>query len=65
MDGTPALPHTPRPPRQFRDCSECKRADAMKLQNVARTNPVNIPLLYVCQHCGTMFTIPPPEPVTE
>lgn len=55
----------PRSPRPLRDCSECKTSDGMKLQNVAGTNPVNIPLLYICQHCGTMFTIPPPEPVTE
>lgn len=39
--------------------------DGMKLQNVARTNPVNIPLLYICQRCGTMLTIPPPLPVTQ
>ena len=25
----------------------------MRLQNIARTPPVNIPLLYVCQKCGT------------
>jgi hypothetical protein len=37
----------------------------MKLQNVARTPPVNIPLLYICQQCGTLLTIPPPLPVTE
>jgi hypothetical protein len=37
----------------------------MKLQNVARTHPVNIPLLYVCKQCGTLLTIPPPLPVTE
>ena len=59
------MPLPMRSPRESRDCSECKRADGMKLQNVGRTNPVNIPLLYICQHCGTMFTIPPPEPVTE
>jgi hypothetical protein len=32
----------------------------MQLQNVARTPPTNIPLLYVCQKCGTTLTIPPP-----
>jgi hypothetical protein len=32
----------------------------MRLQNVAHTAPVNIPLLYVCQHCGAQLTIPPP-----
>ena len=52
-------------PETSRDCPECKTPEGMKLQNIARTNPVNIPLLYICQHCGTMFTIPPPEPVTQ
>jgi len=32
----------------------------MRLQNVARTPPTNIPLLYVCTVCGTTLTIPPP-----
>ncbi len=32
----------------------------MRLQNAARTAPVAIPLLYICQKCGTMVTIPPP-----
>ena len=59
------MPLSQRGPKQTRDCPECKVGDGMKLQNVARTNPINIPLLYICQHCGTMFTIPPPEPVTE
>jgi len=31
----------------------------MTLMNVARTQPTNIPLLYVCQACGAMLTIPP------
>jgi hypothetical protein len=58
------LPSTPA--RSSRDCLECQRSEGMKLQNVARTDPVNIPLLYICQHCGTMLTIPPPRPpVTE
>jgi hypothetical protein len=30
------------------------------LQNVSTTIPTNVPLLYVCQHCGMLFTIPPP-----
>ena len=59
------MPHPTRPPSPTRDCPECQAAEGMKLQNVARTNPVNIPLLYVCQHCGTLMTIPPPLPVTE
>jgi hypothetical protein len=33
----------------------------MKLQNVAHTAPVSIPLLYVCERCGTTLTIPPPR----
>jgi hypothetical protein len=32
----------------------------MKLQNVAGTAPVNIPLLYICDRCGVLLTIPPP-----
>jgi hypothetical protein len=31
----------------------------MVLMNVARTQPTNIPLLYVCKTCGAMLTIPP------
>jgi len=31
----------------------------MVLTNVARTQPTNIPLLYVCKTCGAMLTIPP------
>jgi hypothetical protein len=38
----------------------------MKLQNVARTQPTNIPLLYVCGACGCTLTIPPPvNPLIE
>ena len=59
------MPLPMRPPRASRDCPECQTAEGMKLQNVARTNPVNIPLLYICQRCGTLLTIPPPLPVTE
>ena len=32
----------------------------MKLQNALGTPPINIPLLYVCEACGAMLTIPPP-----
>jgi hypothetical protein len=64
MEPISAMP-LQRRPKEFLDCSECQTTDGMKLQNVARTNPVNIPLLYVCQRCGTMLTIPPPLPVTE
>ena len=32
----------------------------MQLQNSARSAPINIPLLYVCQRCGATLTIPPP-----
>jgi hypothetical protein len=32
----------------------------MKLHNVARTQPVNIPLLYVCERCAAQLTVPPP-----
>jgi hypothetical protein len=31
----------------------------MILMNVARTEPTNIRLLYVCSVCGAMLTIPP------
>lgn len=65
MEGNSSMLLGLRSPSQSRDCSECNTSEGMKLQNVARTNPVNIPLLYICQHCGTMFTIPPPEPVTQ
>ena len=54
-----------QPPSPTRDCPECQSAQGMKLQNVAGTPPVNIPLLYICKHCGTLLTIPPPLPVTE
>jgi hypothetical protein len=52
-------------PHSARDCPECQAVEGMKLQNVARTAPVNIPLLYICHTCGTMLTIPPPYFVTE
>jgi hypothetical protein len=37
----------------------------MELQNTARTQPINIPLLYTCVQCGTTLTIPPAQsPIT-
>lgn len=53
----------PAIPTQTRDCSDC--GGAMKLQNVVGTVPRNIPLLYVCQKCGAMLTIPPPRSPLE
>jgi hypothetical protein len=47
-------------PPVVRDCLECGKKDAMKLQNVAGTAPVNIPLLYICDQCGVLLTVPPP-----
>ena len=35
----------------------------MVLQNITKTITTAVPLLYVCQHCGTLFTIPPPPPM--
>jgi len=32
----------------------------MKLQNVAPTALGAIPLLYICDRCGALLTIPPP-----
>jgi hypothetical protein len=46
-------------PRAARECTECGLPDGMKLTNVSRTQPTNIPLLYVCSKCGVMLTIPP------
>jgi hypothetical protein len=34
----------------------------MKLKNVVHREPINIPLLYVCEDCGTTLTVPPREP---
>jgi hypothetical protein len=36
-------------------------AEGMALKNVARTRPINIPLLYVCTQCGCTLTIPPAQ----
>ena len=52
------VPDRDRPPA-IRDCIECGASDGMALMNVARTQPTNIPLLYVCNKCGAMLTIPP------
>jgi hypothetical protein len=40
-------------PPGVRDCLDCGEKDGMKLHNVAHTAPINIPLLYICQRCGT------------
>ncbi len=53
-----AVPDRDRPPAA-RDCIECGTPEGMTLMNVARTQPTNIPLLYVCKKCGAMLTIPP------
>jgi DNA-directed RNA polymerase subunit RPC12/RpoP len=50
-------------PSSTRDCLDCGAKDGMKLQNVAHTAPISIPLLYVCQRCGTQLTVPP-APIT-
>ena len=46
-------------PKSARDCVDCGQQDGMVLMNVSRTEPTNIPLLYVCHKCGAMLTIPP------
>jgi len=46
-------------PSASRDCIDCGHPDGMRLTNVARTQPTNIPLLYACSKCGAMLTIPP------
>ena len=55
-----AVPDRHRPP-VVRDCPECGLAEGMALKNVARTRPINIPLLYVCTQCGCTLTIPPAQ----
>lgn len=52
------MPDRDRPPAA-RDCIECGATEGMVLANVSRTHPTNIPLLYVCEKCGAMLTIPP------
>jgi hypothetical protein len=47
-------------PPASRDCLDCGSRHGMKLHNVARTQPVNIPLLYVCERCAAQLTVPPP-----
>jgi hypothetical protein len=54
------MPDRDRPPTE-RDCLDCGAALGMRLQNAFGTTPANIPLLYVCRHCGAMLTIPPPK----
>ena len=51
----------PIAPPARRDCSECGVKNGMELQgNVSSAQPLAIPLLYMCEHCGTDLTIPPP-----
>ena len=58
------MPYSGRPPL-LRDCLECGAHNGMELQNTARTQPLNIPLLYLCSACGCTLTIPPPQsPIT-
>jgi hypothetical protein len=52
------MPYRDRPAIE-RDCLDCGRPLGMKLQNVVGTQPTNIPLLYVCDACGCLLTIPP------
>jgi hypothetical protein len=52
------VPYSGRPPLA-RDCVECGAHDGMELQNTARTQPINIPLLYTCRECGCTLTVPP------
>ena len=54
------MPNSLNRPKPARDCPECQAFEGMKLQNVARSAPTNIPLLYICARCGTTLTIPPP-----
>ena len=42
-------------PPPSRDCLECRKPDGMKLQNSAVFTAH-----YICVHCGTALTIPPP-----
>lgn len=58
------MPFSSRPP-VLRDCVECGAPGGMRLQNTARTEPINIPLLYACTACGCTITVPPAQsPVT-
>jgi len=52
-------------PPPLRDCLACGQKDGLKLHNIAAAPPVNIPLLYICGHCGAQLTIPPPQPPIE
>ena len=49
-------------PQAERDCIDCGKRSGMKLKNVVHREPINIPLLYVCEDCGTTLTVPPREP---
>jgi len=44
-----------------RDCLDCGVKEAMRLQNVVPAPSESVPALYICDHCGTQLTIPPPE----
>jgi hypothetical protein len=46
-------------PDPERDCLDCGTKGGMRLQNVAATAPVAIPLLYICERCHAQLTIPP------
>jgi hypothetical protein len=48
------------PPPVLRDCLECGKQNGMKLQNITASAPAAIPLFYVCERCGSQFTVPPP-----
>jgi len=49
-------------PSAERDCIDCGKKGGMKLQNVVQRQPINIPLLYVCEECATTLTVPPRDP---
>lgn len=57
------VPTIPPPPDLRRDCPECQAPEGMELQNVTHTAPINIPLLYICESCGSTLTIPPQLPI--
>jgi hypothetical protein len=47
------------PPPVLRDCLKWGLRNGMKLQNVTATSSAAIPLFYVCERCGSQFTVPP------
>jgi uncharacterized OB-fold protein len=55
----PDVPSNVRLPA-VRDCVDCGAKDGMRLQNVARTQTMSVPAHYICEHCGSTLTIPPP-----